>query len=43
MSDINVNASRGKGAKQVTVSIKGKLPEEQWAEFKEKLKALGVC
>lgn len=40
MSDINVSASRGKGAKKKTVYIKGKHTKVQWDEFKAKLKAV---
>ena len=40
MSDVKSSARSGKGAKQVTMSFKGALTAAQWAEFKQKAKAL---
>lgn len=40
MSDVKVNVSRGKGRKKLTVKFEGIHTRAQWAEFKQKLKAL---
>lgn len=40
MSDVRLEATRGKGTSKVTVEFKGKLTPAQWQELKEKLKAL---
>jgi transposase len=42
MSDVSGKITRGKGTKKVTLKVKDtpRLNRAQWAEFKEKLKAL---